>query len=160
MIIKIDGYDFFFKKYKSNKNGILKEYQFFADGQLKQIDISKLKEFLRYSINLYYDDNNSMDDLIHIINDNFEVISLSIHNKYNYSIIVNLLINNVNKDHYKELHNVINEYIQTIKHKNNNYFMLLYIYKFLVNFGKKPIILEEDIEYFTLYDYIFDNNIN
>lgn len=160
MIIKINEYNFFFKKYKSNKNGILKEYQFFADGELKQINISKLKDFLEYSLNLYYDDNNTMDDLIQIINDNFEVISLSIHNKYNYSVIINLLINNINKESYKEVHKVINDYIQTIKHKNNNYYMMLYIYKFLVNIGRESIKLEEDNEYFTIYDCIFDNNIN
>ena len=158
MIIKINNYDFFFKKYKSNK--ILKEYQFFDNGQLIQIDISKLKEFLLYSFNLYYDDNNSMDDLIQIINDNFKVISLSIHNKYNYSIIINLLINNINKEYYKEIHKVIIDYIQNITHKNNNYYMMLYILKFLVCIGIETIRLEEDDEYFTIYDCIFDNNIN
>ena len=38
--------------------------------------------------------------------------------------------------------------------------MMLYILKFLVCIGIETIRLEEDDEYFTIYDCIFDNNIN
>ena len=161
MIISTGNYKLYFKNYKSAFKSFVKDYQFFVDGQLYQLNINEFESFIIYAINLNKFLPDDLDEIIQIINDNFEYIYMNNDNKYFICIIVNILIQLHDKKIYIKVKDIVKNYLNDIKCKNSYYYFFYYFVNYFITIEKKVNQLEKDENsFFTIYDIIFDHNNN
>ena len=124
-----------------------------------------LKQFINFVEISYYIDlfiPDKTDDILHKIDDYFSFITISFDQSknYYYSCLLNILIQSYKHKKFNEIKNFLIEYMDNQKDFDiDNYLFLFYFLKYLNFIDKKTIDLKKNKINYSMFDYIYDNNI-